>query len=105
LDEKAIAASAYGLWHTPRTMMVMETPENIRARMNRKRPGDRKNGLPNLVVQAIWATRNCIGSYAQTESSCQLSEEFLSWLMGIPVAENFTEPTETQSSLPLPPAS
>lgn len=31
--------------------MVEETPENFRARMNSKRPNDRKNGLPNLAVQ------------------------------------------------------
>lgn len=47
-----------GLWHTPRSVMIVETPENFRARMNSKRPGDRKDGLPNLAVQALWATPN-----------------------------------------------
>lgn len=40
-----------GLLHTPRTLMIEETPENFRKRMNSKRKNDRKNGLPNLAVQ------------------------------------------------------
>ena len=39
------------LLHTPRSVMIEETPENFRRRMNSKRLNDRKNGLPNLAVQ------------------------------------------------------
>lgn len=44
------------LWHTPRAVMPEEAPEQFRARMNSKRANDRKDGLPNLAVQALWAT-------------------------------------------------
>src|SRR3990167_524186 len=37
--------------HTPRTVMPLEDPEKFRARMNSKRPNDRKNGMQNLAVQ------------------------------------------------------
>src|SRR5690606_1473604 len=33
------------------TLMIEETPERFRERMNSKRKNDRKNGLPNLAVQ------------------------------------------------------
>lgn len=40
-----------GLLHTSRSVMIEETPENFRKRMNSKRKNDRKSGLPNLAMQ------------------------------------------------------
>jgi hypothetical protein len=59
---RPISGTDCGLWHTPRTVMIEETPENFRARMNSKRKNDRKDGLPNLAVQALWATPNTMDS-------------------------------------------
>ena len=48
-----------GLWHTPRSTMIEESPEKFRARMNSKRPNDRKEGMAHLAMQAAtWATPN-----------------------------------------------
>lgn len=49
--------SAQALWHTPRSTMIEESPENFQQRMNSKRSKDRgENATPNLAVQALWAT-------------------------------------------------
>jgi len=101
LDRRAMKDSDYGLWHTPTTMMIVETPERFRARMNRKRSNDRKNGLPNLAVQAIWVNQALGGSLARTGSSDQLNPVFLCWLMGFPDVWTSNAPTAT----PLFPAS
>lgn len=53
-----INGTGSGLWHSPRSTMIMESVEGFRARMNAKRPNDRKEGTPNLAVQALWATPN-----------------------------------------------
>jgi hypothetical protein len=45
-------ATGFGLLHTPKAVMIEETPENFRNRMNKNGKKDRKNGFPNLAVQA-----------------------------------------------------
>lgn len=113
VSARPINETDYGLWHTPRTVMIEETPENFRAPMNSKRSNDRKEGLPNLAVQALWATpavrdhkdtgdlsksmvrkdgkerndtlgRQAYGSTARTGNKGSLNPEFPCWLMGIP---------------------
>jgi DNA (cytosine-5)-methyltransferase 1 len=49
------------MWLTPRVVEVDESPENFRARMNKKRPNDRKTGYGSLTMQVKWPTpdANC----------------------------------------------
>ncbi len=100
VDRKAMNATGFGLWHTPRTLMIMEDPEKFRARMNSKRPKDRKNGLPNLAVQARWASSN-----VPMGCSAKLNPQFLCWLMGYTEAWTRKLTSVTRSSLKSPPSS
>lgn len=71
----SIDATDCGLWHTPRAVMIEETPEAFRARMNSKRPNDRKDGLPNLAVQALWATPDCSDDRGMNSKQIGLSNQ------------------------------
>ncbi len=82
------------MWHTPRAVMPIETPENFRKRMNSKRPNDRKNGYPNLAVQVMWPTpREFCHKDSTTDRGKsnlgekvggQLNPTWVEWLMGFP---------------------
>jgi len=104
-----------GLWLTPRAVTIEETPENFRARMNSKRPNDRKNGFATLQMQVkaqaeevkkfptpqaraqqdapAERRRNtpCLESQIKIESdnAGQLNPQFVEWLMGYP--QNWTD--------------
>lgn len=104
------------MWHTPRAVMPEETPEKFRARMNSKRPNDRKNGFAHLSmqVQAMYATptaqdaknstlpvsqrdRDSIpGNLLQQGQTGQLSPLFVEWLMGYPEGWTDLKPSETR---------
>lgn len=103
-----------GLLHTPRALMIEETPENFRNRMN-----DSKNGMPNLSVQVAnmlptpdanmgergtakkWKKKRKSGHHAQfplneainqvggEKDGYKLQPAFAAWMMGFP--ENWTE--------------
>ena len=109
VDKQAMKEKGFGLWHTPRTLMIIETPERFRARMNGARPKDRKEGLPNLAVQAIWVDQFQrgkvppeihVGSNAPTGfyDECHLNQKWICWLMGFPIIWHSNRPTETPSS-------
>ena len=87
-------------WLTPRVLEIDETPENFRARMNKKRPNDRKNGFASLTMQVkYWPTptaHNAKETNAPSESNRntptlaaqvggKLNPNWVGWLMGFPI--------------------
>lgn len=61
LSDRRVQETDYGLWQSPRSTMIIETPQNFQARNNRRQSRDRgKFAMPNLAVQALWATPNCM---------------------------------------------
>jgi hypothetical protein len=100
-------------WLTPRVVEIDESVENFRARMNRKRPNDRKNGFASLSMQVkagfkpMWPTptanedaagtpngkmQTMLGNHPEIRGTTPeqlaigtLNPTWVEWLMGFPI--------------------
>lgn len=106
------------LWLTPRVLEVDESVENFRARMNRKRPNDRKNGYASLSMQVkagfkpMWPTPTAHNSREEgypaehtrntptlsANVGGKLNPQWVEWLMGWPIGHTASKHLETVKS-------
>lgn len=105
------------LWLTPRVVEIEESVENFRARMNRKRPNDRKNGYASLSMQvkAGFLPTPCARDWKDngkspaelqrntktlaTHAGGKLNPTWVEWLMGWPIEYTVSKHLETVKSL------
>jgi hypothetical protein len=72
------AMATAGLLHTPKAVMVTESPIGFRARINRRRAKDRKDGMPGLASQVAYT----LDGHRTGE---ELQPAFVEWMLGYPI--------------------
>lgn len=126
LSKRLMKESGFSLWHTPRSVMIEETPENFVRRM-----GDR-NGTccPNLAVQVLYPTLAArdyrssmsletvkrrqlestrgvnLSEFVQRleQNNGKLNPQWVGWLMGYPPEWEQSRPMAMPSSRKSPPS-